>query len=297
MNALGKTIKERRLQKGMSFTHLAQVSGLSGQAIARLERGGSDVDVASLVQLADALGTSTESIISDASARDWERLLLVGVRNVGAELDATDRQVLRTASVEHALAILRTCRVDCIVVADDYRFSLDQLLNCGLKHSLQCKIVLLLQSNEQQPYPEHTPSCSPAHLTAVVEDVLARTTRGQVALLRRNRAQLTMLRQQLVVRQQRLLEQCKKTCLLGQELTRERELMLAKLGEINAHLTANAEQRPVHEPALTSKEQSDKLAALDRKIREVGARWSQKRRFIERRQLRLSTLSISATSP
>lgn len=77
---VGENLRRLRRQAGMSQAALAEASGLSRRMIVKLEGGDTNVSLASLDRLAEALGTTIVEVVSDPAERSRRRIEAVAWR-------------------------------------------------------------------------------------------------------------------------------------------------------------------------------------------------------------------------
>jgi len=121
LRRLGARVREVRTQRGLTRKFLAAVSGVSERYLAQLEAGEANVSVLLLREIANALGLTTQNLISDPEEReplnqissDGIKVALLGLRGAGKSTVGTllarklnvpfielDRQIEQAAGVE-----------------------------------------------------------------------------------------------------------------------------------------------------------------------------------------------------
>jgi XRE family aerobic/anaerobic benzoate catabolism transcriptional regulator len=84
LSLLGKSVRERRLARGLTLKELAARAGLSPRFLVQVESGAGNISVRNLAGLADALGTSAGALLSAADAPAGPRVIaLLGLRGAG----------------------------------------------------------------------------------------------------------------------------------------------------------------------------------------------------------------------
>lgn len=125
---IGRVVRQRRLQLGLSQARLARLAGLSRQTLVGLERGSLDeLGMGRIGRLLAVLGLQTT--VSVPAVRAGQRGLLMAARNssvsYGQELSAQDlADVLSTAQVPapyrpHIMHLLDETPVPVVVMAVD----------------------------------------------------------------------------------------------------------------------------------------------------------------------------------
>lgn len=84
LSSLGRTVRTRRLERGLTLGALSRSSGLSERFLIQLEAGKGNISVARLVDVARALGTSASELLGDAEALPTRQVVvLLGLRGAG----------------------------------------------------------------------------------------------------------------------------------------------------------------------------------------------------------------------
>jgi XRE family transcriptional regulator, aerobic/anaerobic benzoate catabolism transcriptional regulator len=84
LSLLGKSVRERRLRRGLTLKELAARTGLSPRFLVQVESGSGNISVRNLAGLAAALGTSAGALLSSAEAPAGPRVIaLLGLRGAG----------------------------------------------------------------------------------------------------------------------------------------------------------------------------------------------------------------------
>ena len=65
---LGDNIRNYREQRGFTQEKLAELSNISEKHLSKIERGKINIKIDTLVNIADALGTSVDKLLLDASS-------------------------------------------------------------------------------------------------------------------------------------------------------------------------------------------------------------------------------------
>jgi XRE family aerobic/anaerobic benzoate catabolism transcriptional regulator len=84
LSGLGRSVRSRRHERGLTLGALARESGLSERYLVQLEAGEANISIARLVDVATALGTSASELLRDADAAPARRVVvLLGLRGAG----------------------------------------------------------------------------------------------------------------------------------------------------------------------------------------------------------------------
>jgi XRE family aerobic/anaerobic benzoate catabolism transcriptional regulator len=84
LSGLGRSVRSRRQERGLTLGALARESGLSERYLVQLEAGEGNISIARLVDVATALGTSASELLRDADAAPARRVVvLLGLRGAG----------------------------------------------------------------------------------------------------------------------------------------------------------------------------------------------------------------------
>ncbi|MEG2929401.1 MAG: helix-turn-helix transcriptional regulator [Oscillospiraceae bacterium] len=75
--AIGDNVRFMRLKRKLTLEELATISNIGVQTLKQIERGRTDCYVSTLVNIANALGTSTEYLVGNCSLDSPENLLYV----------------------------------------------------------------------------------------------------------------------------------------------------------------------------------------------------------------------------
>lgn len=82
--SLGRSVRARRVERGLTLGALAERSGLSQRFLVQLEAGAGNISVARLVDVALALGTSASDLLKGAEGSPARRVVvLLGLRGAG----------------------------------------------------------------------------------------------------------------------------------------------------------------------------------------------------------------------
>jgi XRE family aerobic/anaerobic benzoate catabolism transcriptional regulator len=84
LSNLGRSVRARRLERGLTLGALAERSGLSQRFLVQLEAGEGNISVARLVDVAAALGTSASELLRGVGGEPTRRVVvLLGLRGAG----------------------------------------------------------------------------------------------------------------------------------------------------------------------------------------------------------------------
>lgn len=75
--SVGENVKYMRLKRKLTLEDLANLSNIGVQTLKQIERGKTDCYVSTLVNIAAALGTSTEYLIGNCSLDSSENLMYI----------------------------------------------------------------------------------------------------------------------------------------------------------------------------------------------------------------------------
>ena len=70
---VGRRVAELRAQEGLTQAELAEAAGVSVKYLQRIEAGGCNLTIRSLVRLASVLGTSAADLFSQPASRERRR--------------------------------------------------------------------------------------------------------------------------------------------------------------------------------------------------------------------------------
>jgi len=85
LRTLGRRVRARRLERGLTLGRLAAQCGLSTRFLVQVESGAGNPSVRSLTGLARALGTTPSALLGEApdGAHGWGVIALLGLRGAG----------------------------------------------------------------------------------------------------------------------------------------------------------------------------------------------------------------------
>jgi XRE family aerobic/anaerobic benzoate catabolism transcriptional regulator len=93
LDALGRRVRDKRGQRGMSRKVLARVSGISERYIAQLEGGKGNVSIVLLRRVATAMGAALEDLLPSDASPDWPVIRDL-LRKAAPEQIAQAREIL-----------------------------------------------------------------------------------------------------------------------------------------------------------------------------------------------------------
>lgn len=85
LHSLGRTVRARRLERGLTLPALSELCEVSPRFLASLEAGDGNISVARLCDVAQALGTTAAALLDgvDGADRPAQRVALLGLRGAG----------------------------------------------------------------------------------------------------------------------------------------------------------------------------------------------------------------------
>ena len=83
---LGDNIRNYREQRGFTQEKLAELSNISEKHLSKIERGKINIKIDTLVNIADALGTSVDKLLLDASSFTKKARKITAVQNNGKQI-------------------------------------------------------------------------------------------------------------------------------------------------------------------------------------------------------------------
>lgn len=85
LHALGRTVRARRHERGLTLAGLSEAAGVSPRFLAALEAGDGNISVARLCDVAHALGVTAADLLAGVEAQDGRGRLvaLLGLRGAG----------------------------------------------------------------------------------------------------------------------------------------------------------------------------------------------------------------------
>lgn len=86
---VGKILKKYREQKGLTLEQLSEVTGISTKSLASLELGKSELDLAILKKVADALNITVDRILEEAEENKQNNVMSSSAKDLKTFLDST----------------------------------------------------------------------------------------------------------------------------------------------------------------------------------------------------------------